>query len=55
MKRFVSPKVAVVGATGAVGRTMQAILEERELSGRSTAFLRPNGRQEPWWRPRGGR
>lgn len=29
MKRFASPTVAVVGATGAVGRTMQAILEER--------------------------
>jgi len=30
MKRFTSPTVAVVGATGAVGRTMQAILAERE-------------------------
>jgi aspartate-semialdehyde dehydrogenase len=29
VKRFASPTVAVVGATGAVGRTMQAILEER--------------------------
>ena len=31
MKRFTSPTVAVVGATGAVGVTMQAILEERDF------------------------
>ena len=30
MKRFEAPTVAVVGATGAVGRTMKAILSERE-------------------------
>jgi len=30
MKRYSSPTVAVVGATGAVGRTMQAILAERD-------------------------
>ncbi len=30
MKRFTTPNVAVVGATGAVGRTMQAILAERD-------------------------
>jgi aspartate-semialdehyde dehydrogenase len=31
MDRFERPRVAVVGATGAVGRTMVAILEEREF------------------------
>jgi aspartate-semialdehyde dehydrogenase len=30
MKRFANPSVAVVGATGVVGRTMQAILAERD-------------------------
>jgi len=31
MKRYANPTVAVVGATGAVGRTMQAILAERDF------------------------
>jgi len=39
MKRYANPTVAVVGATGAVGRTMQAILAERDFPIRSIRLL----------------
>ena len=39
MKRFSNPSVAIVGATGAVGRTMQAILAERDYPVESLRLL----------------
>ena len=54
MKRYSSPTVAVVGASGAVGRTMQAILAERDYpvgsirllaSERSAGTVAGNNRQ----------